>query len=87
MRYDSTGLHYIEVNVNPGKNNSSLMMSANSLGYKYEQIIAFIPCQAMLNYGVEPPKRLEELAYPVTSLLEPGIEYEAAARQWDGVTI
>ena len=69
MRSISNELFYLEVNVNPGKNRFSyLIMSAYSLGYKYEQVIAFIPYQAMLKYGIEPPKKLEELAYPMTIL-------------------
>jgi D-alanine-D-alanine ligase-like ATP-grasp enzyme len=72
MRGDSTGLYYIEVNVNPGKNRFSyLTTSAYSLGLDYAEIIAFIPYQAMLRYGLEPPGELEELVEPVTALLEP----------------
>lgn len=70
MRFNSTGLYYVEVNVNPGKNNSSLNMAANSLGYSYEQIIAFIPYQAIQKYGFEPKRKLEKLVYPITTLLE-----------------
>ena len=71
MRGDSTGLYYIEVNVNPGKNRFSyLTTSAYSLGLDYPEIIAFIPYQAMLKYGLEPPKRLEELVKPVVALFD-----------------
>jgi D-alanine-D-alanine ligase len=73
VRNDSTGLHYIEVNVNPGKNrfSSYLTASAYSLGLDYPEIIAFIPYQAMLGYGLEPPRKLEELVKPVVALFEP----------------
>ena len=71
MRGDSTGLYYIEVNVNPGKNRFSyLTTSAYSLGLDYPEIIAFIPYQAMLKYGLEPPRKLEELVKPVMALFD-----------------
>jgi D-alanine-D-alanine ligase len=71
MRGDSTGLYYIEVNVNPGKNRFSyLTTSAYSLGLDYPEIIAFIPYQAMLRYGLEPPRKLEELVKPVMALFD-----------------
>jgi D-alanine-D-alanine ligase len=71
MRGNSTGLYYIEVNVNPGKNRFSyLTTSAYSLGLHYPEIIAFIPYQAMLKYGLEPPRKLEELARPVMALFD-----------------
>jgi D-alanine-D-alanine ligase len=73
MRGDSTGLYYIEVNVNPGKNRFSyLPASAYSLGLDYPEIIAFIPYQAMLKYELEPPRKLEELVKPVMAFLNPG---------------
>ena len=72
MRYDSTGLYYIEVNVNPGKTrfSSYLTASAYSPGLDYPAIIAFIPYQAMLRYGLEPPRELEELVNPVMALFD-----------------
>jgi len=72
MRGDSTGLYYIEVNVNPGKSrlNSSVTTCAYSLGLDYPEIVAFIPYQAMLKYGVEPPRKLEELVKPVMALFD-----------------
>jgi len=71
IRGDSTSLYYIEVNVNPGKNRFSyLTTSAYSLGLEYAEIIAFIPYQAMLKYGLEPPRRLQELASPVMALFD-----------------
>ena len=71
MRGDSTGLYYLEVNVNPGKNRFSyLTTSAYSLGLDYPEIIAFIPYQAMLKYGLEPPRKLEELARHVMALFD-----------------
>jgi D-alanine-D-alanine ligase len=71
MRGDSTGLYYLEVNVNPGKNRFSyLTTSAYSLGLNYPEIIAFIPYQAMLKYGLEPPRKLEELVQPVMALFD-----------------
>jgi len=71
MRGDSTGLYYLEVNVNPGKNRFSyLTTSAYSLGLDYPEIIAFIPYQAMLKYGLEPPRKLEELVKPVMALFD-----------------
>jgi len=71
MRGDSSGLYYIEVNVNPGKNRFSyLTMSAYSLGLDYPEIIAFIPHQAMLRYGLEPPRELRELVEPVMALFD-----------------
>ena len=73
MRGDSTGLYYIEVNVNPGKNRFSyLTTSAYSLGLDYPEIVAFIPCQAMLRVGLEPPRELEELVEPVMALFDTG---------------
>lgn len=74
IRYDSTGLYYIEVNVNPGKTrfNSYLTASAYSPGLEYPAVIAFIPYQAMLRYGLEPPRELEELVRPVMALFDPG---------------
>ena len=70
IRCDPTDLYYIEVNVNPGKDrfNSYLPRSAYSLGLDYPEIIAFIPYQAMLRYGLEPPKKLAELVKPVMAL-------------------
>jgi D-alanine-D-alanine ligase-like ATP-grasp enzyme len=71
MRGDSTGLYYLEVNANPGKNRFSyLTTSAYSLGLSYPQIIAFIPYQAMLKYGLVPPGKLEKLVEPVLALLD-----------------
>jgi len=71
MRGDSTGLYYLEVNVNPGKNRFSyLTTSAYSLGLDYPEIVAFIPYQAMLKYGLEPPGKLEELVKPVMVLFD-----------------
>jgi D-alanine-D-alanine ligase len=72
--YDSTGLHYIEVNVNPGKTrfSSYLTASAYSPGLDYPAIIAFIPYQAMLRYGLEPPRELEKLVNPVMALFDTG---------------
>ena len=71
MRGDSTGLYYLEVNVKPGKNRFSyLTTSAYSLGLDYSEIIAFIPYQAMLKYGLEPPRGLEELVKPVMALFD-----------------
>lgn len=71
MRGDSTGLYYIEVNVNPGKNRFSyLTTAAYSLGLDYPGIIAFIPYQAMLKYRLEPPRELEELVNPVMALFD-----------------
>jgi D-alanine-D-alanine ligase len=72
MRGDSTGLYYVEVNVNPDKSkfNSSLTTSVYSLGLDYPEIIAFIPYQAMLKYGLEPPRKLEELVRPVMALFD-----------------
>jgi D-alanine-D-alanine ligase len=80
MRCNSTGLYYVEVNVNPGKNKFSyLIMSAYSLGFTYEQIIAYIPYQAILKYGLEPPRKLESLAYPLTNLLESSLDFKVSA--------
>jgi D-alanine-D-alanine ligase-like ATP-grasp enzyme len=74
MRGDSTGLYYIEVNNNPGKHKSkfrsSLTASAYSLGLDYPEIVASIPYQAMLRYGLEPPRKLEELVKPVMALFD-----------------
>jgi hypothetical protein len=66
IRGDPTDLYYIEVNVNPGKNRLSyLPTAAYSLGLEYPEIVAFIPYQGMLKYGLEPPKKLEELVKPI----------------------
>jgi D-alanine-D-alanine ligase len=71
MRGDSTGLYYIEVNANPGKNRFSyLTTSAYSLGLRYPEIIGFIPYQAMLKYGLVPPRKLEKLVEPVVALFD-----------------
>lgn len=71
IRGNSTDLYYIEVNVNPGKNRLSyLPTAAYSLGLEYPQMIAFIPYQGMLKYGLEPPKKLEELVKPVLDVFE-----------------
>ena len=71
IRVDSTGLYYLEVNVNPGKNKFSyLLMSAYFLGLDYSQIIGFIPYQALLRYGLEPSRKLEQLVKPVKELFE-----------------
>jgi D-alanine-D-alanine ligase len=75
MRGDATGLYYIEVNANPGKNRFSyLTTSAYALGLGYPEIIAFIPYQGMLRYGLEPPQKLEELVRPVMALFEDSVE-------------
>ena len=71
LRADSTGSYYIEVNANPGKNRFSyLTTSAYALGLDYTEIIAFIPYQAMLRYGLEPPRKLEERVKPVMALFD-----------------
>lgn len=71
MRGDSTGLYYIEVNVNPGKNKFSyLTTSAYRVGLDYPELVAFIPYQAMLKYGLQPPGKLEELVKPVVALFD-----------------
>lgn len=73
MRGDSTGLYYLEVNVNPGKNRFSyLTTSAYSLGLDYPEIIAFIPYQAMLKYGMEPPRKVEKLVESIMALFDTG---------------
>ena len=71
IRSDSSGLFYIEVNVNPGKNKFSyLLMSAYYLGLDYSQIIGFIPYQALLRNGVKPSEKLRQLVRPVNALFE-----------------
>lgn len=73
-RGDSTGLYYIEVNVNPGKNRFSyLIASACALGFTYPEIIGFMPYQAMLRYGLKPPIKLEELERPILALHDVGM--------------
>jgi D-alanine-D-alanine ligase len=79
IRADTTGWYYIEVNVNPGKNRSSyLIVSASSLGLNYSELIAFIPYQAMLKYGLKPPRKLEELTKPVMELFQTSSAFEHA---------
>ena len=86
MRGDATGLYYIEVNVNPGKNKFSyLTTSAYSLGLTYPQIIGFIPYQAMLKYGLKPPEKLEELVEPVLAHFEPADLRKASAETGSGL--
>ena len=69
IRFDNSGMYYIEVNVTPGKNKFSyLTESAYSLGLSYREIIAFIPYQAMLKYKLKPPRKLEELVKPIMAL-------------------
>ncbi len=72
MRYDSTGLYYLEVNVDPGKDRftSYLPAAAFSIGLEYAAIIAFIPYQAMRRYGLDPPGRMTELVRPVMALFD-----------------
>jgi len=77
IRADSTGLHSIELNVNPGKNKFSyLMKSTYSLGLEYSEIISFIPYQALLRNGIQPAKKLEELVAPITSYFETDLAFE-----------
>jgi D-alanine-D-alanine ligase len=79
IRADSSGWFYIEVNVNPGKNKSSyLIVSASSVGLNYSELIAFLPYQAMLKYGLKPPRKLEELTKPVMELFETRLAIEHA---------
>lgn len=71
LRADATGLYYLEVNANPGKNRFSyLTTSAYSLGLEYGALIAFIPYQALLKYHMRPPRRLEQLVQPVMALFD-----------------
>lgn len=71
VRANSTGLYYIEVNANPGKNKFSyLMMSAYSLGLDYSEIIGLIPYQALLRYGEKPSKNLQQLVKPINELFK-----------------
>jgi D-alanine-D-alanine ligase len=73
IRADGSNWQYIEVNTNPGKNKFSyFMMSAYSLGLDYEAIIAWIPYQAMLRYGLTPPLGLKMLVQPVSALFDHG---------------
>lgn len=77
IRWDSTGLYYIELNVNPGKNRFSyLMMAGNSLGFNYSEMISFIPYQALLRYGIQPSKKLEQLVIPVKALFDTNLTVE-----------
>jgi D-alanine-D-alanine ligase len=83
LRADSTGMYYLEVNANPGKNRFSyLTTSAYSLGLEYRQIIALIPYQAMLKYGLEPPAQLEEAVEPIMALFETRPPMGKAAHAW-----
>lgn len=70
LRVNSSGMHYIEVNVNPSKSkfNSSIAYAVNYLGLDYAQLLAYIPYQALRRYGIEPPRKLERLAEPVMAL-------------------
>jgi len=78
IRADSTGLYYIELNVNPGKNRFSyLMMAGYSLGLNYPEMISFILYQALLRYGIQPTKSLKALVAPVTSLFRKSVIREA----------
>lgn len=78
VRGDSTGLYYIEVNANPGKNKFSyLTTSAYHLGLEYAEVIAHIPYQAMLKYGLEPPRQLRQLVEPIEALFEAGFASDA----------
>ena len=72
IRMDSAWIYYLEVNLYPdmSQDNNSLTMSAYSLGLKYPELIAFIPYQAMLKYGLKPPRRLGALTKPVMGLFE-----------------
>ncbi len=78
VRGDSTGLYYIEVNANPGKNRFSyLTTSAYHLGLGYPEVIAHIPHQAMLKYGLEPSRQLRRLVEPVEALFQATLTSEA----------
>ncbi|KPL22954.1 MAG: hypothetical protein AMJ93_05950 [Anaerolineae bacterium SM23_84] len=81
VRGDSTGLYYIEVNANPGKNRFSyLTTSAYHLGLEYAEIIAHIPFQAMLKYRLEPSRQLRRLVEPVEALFEAGFASDAKSQ-------
>ena len=81
VRGDSTGLYYIEVNANPGKNRFSyLKTSAYHLGLEYAEIIAHIPFQAMLKYRLEPSRQLRRLVEPVEALFEAGFASDAKSQ-------
>ncbi len=85
VRGDSTGLYYIEVNANPGKNRFSyLTTSAYHLGLEYAEVIAHIPYQAMLKYGLEPPRQLRQLVEPVEDLFEAGLASDAPTSESPG---
>ncbi len=72
LRHDATGYYYIEVNVNPGKDrlHCYLPASAHSVGLDHDSLIALIPYQAMLRYGLTPPRELTELVQPVMALFD-----------------
>ncbi len=80
IRMDSTGIYYLEVNVFPDKSqfNNSLTMSAYSLGLAYPELVAIIPYQAMLKYGMKPPEKLEELTKSVMEIFESSLAIEPA---------
>ena len=71
LRGDSQGWYYIEVNVNPGKNRFSFLpASAYTVGLDYSQMVTLIPYQAMLRYGLQPPRALKQLVEPVMALFD-----------------
>lgn len=80
IRSDSSGWYYIEVNVNPGKNKFSyLIRSAYTLGLDYSEIIAIIPYQALLRYGLEPSRKLKQLVKPIMELFETNLPIDMRA--------
>jgi len=73
LRAGSQGNFYIiDVNGTPSLNpTSSLMAMGASIGLKFTQLINFLLYQALLNYGLPPGARLEEMVAQVLKQLYP----------------
>ena len=66
VRINESGRFYIEVNAYPSKNKGSYFaLSANYLGIKPQELLAFSPHQAMLKYGLEVTSQLEKFVEPI----------------------
>lgn len=69
IRINESGRFYIEVNAYPSKNRGSYFaISANYLGIKPQELLAFSPHQAMLKYGLEVTSQLEQFIEPILNV-------------------
>ena len=69
IRINESGRFYIEVNAYPSKNRGSYFaISANYLGIKPQELLAYSPYQAMLKYGLEVTSQLEQFTEPILNV-------------------